>query len=363
MAGGKLRLPPGELVSRSERALAPTASAGLAPDTFSDITRTLNVETVLTGSYVIAGEPANRQIRVDLYRQRRETGSGETVSKNWNTGTVAGTRQSARRSPARTPGSPCRNSRGGGSGEGPGCFACRVPLLQWPRTPPRVRSFRSSRGSGPSRQGRPWGTNGSTSPGHSAWSCWAAIRRRATPSPGHWPATLPAREQQLQIEAMNYRLKPDHVREAEVLLDALVQIYPDELEYRFQAADALSQAGRYQDSLAEIAAMRALPAPLNQDPRIDWADVRTAHRQTDFARRLLSSRRLEEKARQLHSDWLLAEALIREVSPLARANRMAEAAAALKESREIYRRLGDRAGEAFTYRSEGTGAGRRRPCA
>jgi len=46
--------------------------------------------------------------------------------------------------------------------------------------------------------------------------------------------------------------------------------------------------------------------------------------------------------------------LTREVSPLARANRMREAEAALAESREIYRRLGDRAGEAFSRRNEGT---------
>ncbi len=55
----------------------------------------------------------------------------------------------------------------------------------------------------------------------------------------------------------------------------------------------------------------------------------------------------------LHADWLLADALIREVSLLARANRMPEATAALQTAREIYQRLGDREGVAFTYRNEG----------
>jgi len=82
--------------------------------------------------------------------------------------------------------------------------------------------------------------------------------------------------------------------------------------------------------------------------------VKVAHWQTDFPRRLSSARKLEEKARRLHADWLLAEALIREVSPLSRANQKQQAAAVLKESRAIYKRLGDRAGEALSYRNEGS---------
>jgi len=351
-AGGKLRLPPGELVSRSERALAPTRSTGLAPDTLSDITRTLNVETVLTGSYVIAGEPANRQIRVDLYLQRRETSSGETISETGTPdrllelaarlgvrlrerlGVPAATAEAALgKSPAASPAASLYYS---------GLQRLRAydplgalkDLDQAVKVDPREPMAHLARAQCLELLGR--------DPEASEAIARAFSLRQSL-----------AREQQLQIEAIDYRLKPDHAREAEVL-HALATFYPDEIEYRFQAADALSLAGRYQDSLAEIAAMRALPAPLNQDPRIDWADVRTAHRQTDFPRRLSSSQKLEEKARRLHSDWLLAEALIHEVSPLARANRMPEAVAALQESRAIYRRLGDRAGEAFSYRNEGT---------
>jgi tetratricopeptide (TPR) repeat protein len=351
-AGGKLRLPPGELVSRSERTLAPAPATGLAPDTFSDITRTLNVEIVLIGSYVIAGEAPNQQIRVDLYLQRRDTGLGEIVSETGTSdrlleladrlgvrlrerlGVPAATAETALgKSPAASPAASLYYS---------GLERLRAydplgalqDLDQAVKVDPREPMALLARAQCLELLGR--------DPEASEAIARAFSLRQSL-----------AREQQLQIEAMHYRLKPDHVREAEVLR-ALTTFYPDEIEYRFQAADALSLAGRYQESLAEIAAMRALPAPLNQDPRIDWADVRTAHRQTDFPRRLSSSQKLEEKARRLHSDWLLAEALIHEVNPLARANRMPEAQAALKESREIYRRLGDRAGEAFSYRNEGT---------
>ena len=352
-AGGKLRLPPGELVSRSERALAPASSTGLAPDTFSDITRTLNVETVLTGSYVIAGEPANRQIRVDLYLQRRETGSGETISES---GTPDRLLELADRLGDRlrerlgVPASTARAVAGNGPAAAKPMASVYYSGLERLRAYDPLGALKDLDQAVKADPGEPM-------PHLARAQCLELLGRDPEASEAIAQAFARrqslAREQQLQIEAMNYRLKPDHLREAEVLR-ALETFYPDEIEYRFQAADALSHAGRYQDSLAEIAAMRALPAPLNQDPRIDWADLRTAHWQTDFPRRLSSAKRLEEKARQLHSDWLLAEALIREVNPLARAHRMPEAEAALKESREIYRRLGDRAGEAYSYRNEGT---------
>jgi len=350
-ASGKLRLPPGELVSRSERTLLPTPSAGLAPDTFSDITRTLNVETVLTGSYMIAGEPANRRIRVDLYLQSRDTGSGRTISE---TGTPDRLLELSSRLGLRLRerlGVPALSETA--LGESPAsspAASLYYSGLQRLRAYDPLGALKDLNQAAKVDSGEPMV--------HLARAqCLELLGRDPEASDAiarAFDLRQPlAREQQLQIEAIQYRLTPDHLREAEVLR-ALATFYPDEIEYPFQAAEALSLAGRYQDSLAEIAAMRALPAPLNQDPRIDWADVRTAHRQTDFPRRLSSARKLEEKARRLHADWLLAEALVREVSPLVRANRMQEAAAALTESRQIYRRLGDRAGEAFSYRDEGT---------
>jgi len=349
-AGGKFRLPPGELVSRSEGALAHAPAAGLAPDTLADITRTLNVETVLTGSYVIAGGQANRQIRVDLHLQGRDAGPGEIVSE---TGTSDGLLELANRLGLRL-----RERLGVPA-------SAQVAHGKSPAASPAASLYYS--GLQRLRTYDPLGAlkdldqavqvDPQEPMAHLARAqCLQMLGRDPEASEAiarAFDLRQPlARDHQLQIEAIYYRLKPDHVREAEVYR-ALVTFYPDELEYRFQLAWALDEAGRYQDSVAEIAAMRALPAPLNQDPRIDWADLRTAHVQTDFPRRLSSARKLEEKARRLHSDWLLAEALTREVNPLARANRMQEAARALQESRAIYRRLGDRGGEAFSYRNEG----------
>jgi tetratricopeptide (TPR) repeat protein len=349
-AGGKFRLPPGELVSRSEGALVHAPSAGLAPNTLADITRALNVETVLTGSYVIAGGRANRQIRVDLHIQGRDAGPGESVSE---TGTSDGLLELANRLGLRLRerlGAPA--SAEAAVGKSPAASPAASLYysgLQRLRTYDPLGALKDLDQAVEVDPQEPMA--------HLARAqCLEMLGRDPEGSEAIARAfdlrQSLARDQQLMIEALYYRLKHKPEREAEVYR-ALVTFYPDELEYRFQLAWALDEASRYQDSVTEIAAMRALPAPLNQDPRIDWADLRTAHMQTDFPRRLSSAKKLEEKARRLHSDWLLAEALTREVNPLARANRMPEANAALQESRKIYQRLGDRTGEAFSYRNEG----------
>jgi tetratricopeptide (TPR) repeat protein len=347
-AGGKLRLPPGELVARSERMLSPPPSAG--PDTFTDIARTLGVDTVLTGSYLVVGDPGNRQLHVDVQIQRRDSPSGQTVSE---TGTPGRLLELARRLGFRL-----RERLGVPE-------ASESHTESSPASPPAeeayYRALQRFRAYDPLGALRDLDETLAQDPAEPLSfllraECLEVLGR--DPEASHaieqaFELRRPlAREQQLTIEAERDRLQHTPGREAEVFR-ALVTFYPDDIEYRFQLVRALNEAGRYPESMTEIADMRALPAPLNQDPRIDWADLKTAHMQTDFPRRLASAQKLEQKARLLHADWLLADALIREVSPLARANRLPEAKAALQAAREIDRRLGDREGVAYTYRNEG----------
>jgi tetratricopeptide (TPR) repeat protein len=349
---GSLRVPPGELVSRAERDWIPHPSAGLAPDTFSDLSRMLNVGTVLTGSYVIAGESVNRQIRVDLHIQASPNAdSGEAISETGASDrlldltTRLGRRLRQRLKIAES---------------------SRASVLNSPATSAALPLY--FQGLQRMRDYDPLGAltyldravkeDPREPMSHLLRAqCLALLgrdpeSRQAVARAFDLRGSL-TREQQLRIEAEYYRLMPSYARAADVLR-ALITFYPDELDYRFQLVDAFDEAGQYRDSVAEIAAMRALPAPLNQDPRIDWADMKTAHKQTDFARRLSSARRLEAKARELHADWLLAEALTREAGPLAREKQIPQAGAAIKQAREICERLGDRECVAFSFRNEGT---------
>jgi tetratricopeptide (TPR) repeat protein len=353
-AGGSLRIPPGELVARAERNLPPRPSAGLAPDTFSDLARTLNVDTVLTGSYVIAGEPGNREIRVDLHIQGAPgSDSGEGISETGSPDRLLELANSL--------GLRLRRRLGIAQVAQPSVVASHGVPSASPAAPLYYSGIQRMQAYDPlgalEYLDRAVDADRREPMSHLARAqCLQLLgrdpeAREAIARAFDLRGSLP-REQQLRIEAAYYRLQPSLARAAEVLR-ALVTFYPDELDYRFLLIDALNEAGLYRESVAEIAAMRALPAPLNQDPRIDWADMKTAHKQTDFPRRLSSARALEAKARGLHADWLLAEALLREAGPLARANQESQAYVALTQAREICQRLGDRECVAFSFRNEG----------
>ncbi len=353
-AGGSLRIPPGELVARAERNLSPRPSAGLAPDTFSDLARTLNVDTVLTGSYVIAGEPGNRQIRVDLHVQAGPgSDSGEGISESGSPDRLL---ELANRLGLQL------RKRLGVAQVAPSVVASRGLPSASPAAPLYYSGIERMQAYDPLGAleflDRAIESDPREPMSHLARAqCLQLLgrdpeAREAVARAFDLRGSL-AREQQLRVEAAYYRLQPSLDRAVEVLR-ALVTFYPDELDYRFLLNDALNEAGRYRESVAEIAAMRALPAPLNQDPRIDWADMKLAHKQTDFPRRLSSARALEAKARGLHADWLVAEALLREAAPLARANQQPQAYGALMQARDICQRLGDKECVAFSWRNEGT---------
>ena len=351
-AGGRTRIPPGELVSRAEQSLPIRPVAGLAPDTLASVAKTLDVETVLTGSYVVAGETGNRQIRVDLHIQgQRDADSGEGISETGSpdrllelTGRL-GTRLRQRLRLQESPALAARNSPAA-SPAGPFYYSGIQRMNAYDPLGALVYLDKAIAADPNEPLSHLMRTQ-----------CLFLLGRdpeaREAIAHAYDLRGSLAREQQLRIEAKYYRLKPDPARAAEVLR-ALITFYPDELDYRYQLVEASNEAGRYRESVDTIAAMRALPAPLNQDPRIDWADMITAHKQTDFPRRLSSARALEAKARGLHADWLLAEALNREVGPLARAKQVPQAYTALKEAREICGRLGDRDCVAFSWRNEGT---------
>ena len=280
-AGGRLRIPPGELVARAEGNLSQRPSAGLAPDTFSDLARTLDVDTVLTGSYVVAGEPGNRQIRVDLHIQAGPgSDPGEGISATGS--------QDRLLELANSLGLQLRKRLGDAQVAQPSVGASRGLHSASPAASPAAPLYYS--GIERMQAYDPVGALGyldravDADPrepmSHLARAqCLQLLgrdpeAREAIARAFDLRGSL-AREQQLRIEAAYYRLQPSRTRAAEVLR-ALVTFYPDELDYRFLLVDALSEDSRYRESVAEIAAMRALPAPLNQDPRIDWADMKLA---------------------------------------------------------------------------------------
>lgn len=127
---------------------------------------------------------------------------------------------------------------------------------------------------------------------------------------------------------------------------ALVEFFPDNLDYGLSLADAQVSSGNSKDAQQTLLMLRKLPAPLGDDARIDIADAHTAESLGDFKADLDYSSRAVEKARNLGASLLLAQARMDQAWALTNLGRPEDAAAAVNEAEQIFARSGDKRGRA-----------------
>ncbi|HWO08597.1 MAG TPA: hypothetical protein VNN80_03935, partial [Polyangiaceae bacterium] len=120
---------------------------------------------------------------------------------------------------------------------------------------------------------------------------------------------------------------------------------PDDLDFGIELARAQVRASQSKDAEASIEALRKLPAPLGEDPRIDVVEAYLAVLLGDPPRAARSSRRAIDKAERLGMRTLAAEAFIMEGHGLFHQGRAAEARTALLEARSRFAFVHDRGGE------------------
>lgn len=92
-----------------------------------------------------------------------------------------------------------------------------------------------------------------------------------------------SRERRLYIEG-RYR---EAIQEWDKAVDsygALFRFFPDNLDYGLRLVAAQTLAGRGKDALSTAAALRKLPAPAREDPRIDIEEAKAGGSLGDFHR-------------------------------------------------------------------------------
>lgn len=127
---------------------------------------------------------------------------------------------------------------------------------------------------------------------------------------------------------------------------ALFAFFPDSLDYGLALAHAEVSAGRGKEALEIIAALRVLPAPLRDDPRIDLAEAAASESLSDFKRDLAATIRAAEKAKGLGASLLLAQAEADEAWALDNLGPLDEAEKNAQQSKELFAAAHDRRGEA-----------------
>ncbi|MCI0617370.1 tetratricopeptide repeat protein, partial [bacterium] len=120
---------------------------------------------------------------------------------------------------------------------------------------------------------------------------------------------------------------------------SLFTFFPDNLEYGLLLVDVQTDAGFISDANETIKLLRKLPSPVNEDPRIDLADLQI-YENFDPERYLKLAETAVDKARLRGAALLEARALLDKGSALMIMNREKEAITAYETARQIYKSHG-----------------------
>jgi tetratricopeptide (TPR) repeat protein len=158
------------------------------------------------------------------------------------------------------------------------------------------------------------------------------------------------RVEQLEIEGRYREIAREWQRAIQVY-QALFTLLPDDLENGLRLASVQTRGGKAQDAFGTISALRGLPPPLRDDPRIDFAEAQTAGALSDFVRTRKAAHIAAEKAGQNGARLQYARARLLESGAM-QVLGIAGFPDVRAEARRICAELGDRACVAAAYRIE-----------
>jgi tetratricopeptide (TPR) repeat protein/predicted Ser/Thr protein kinase len=153
-----------------------------------------------------------------------------------------------------------------------------------------------------------------------------------------------SREDRLAVEGRYHFTAGDYDKAIESYR-ALFTLWPDNLDYGLDLADAQEYASQNADALATLDSLRRLPAPSRDDPRIDLREASVVV-DSDHNRALAAESRVLEKGQALGEKWLVARGRSSQCANLLAMGREDEAFAACQEAQQAYAAAGDRNGVA-----------------
>jgi DNA-binding winged helix-turn-helix (wHTH) protein/tetratricopeptide (TPR) repeat protein/TolB-like protein len=335
-AGGKMRVIRGERVAQAVRSLALHDPGSLGPADLQRLHDTLGADLVVVGAFL----PIQKQIRVDL--RVIQVPDGDTVVSLVQVGTPSGLLDLVSRT-----GEKLRDSLG-------------VAAL----SPKQVQEAQALRPSTP-KSSRHYVEGIARLHAFNPPGALAALQQAVAEDPGSavihsalsqtWSLlgyeanavdeankalelgrSLP-REERLAIEGRLYKASKQWNKASETYR-SLWTFFPDDIEYGLQLADSLTLGGRGVEAAAALAALRKLPPPASQDPRIDVASAKNARRLSDFAGELRAATAGVEKARRSGQSLVVAQGLIYQGDALLTMGKPREAIRLIEESRDLARK-------------------------
>lgn len=345
-AGEKVRTIAGENVARMKTDLSLPNEESYGRETLGQIRRILDSDYVVLGSYFDLGQQSGGKVRLDVRVQ--DARQGETIASVSEEGTEAKLDELASRSGAvlrRTLGlaevseaeaSEVRASAAS-STEAERLYSEALAklrlfdnlgardLLQ------KAAAVQPSFALAHSALAEAWNNLGYKTKG-------AEEARKAFDLSSNLP-----REQRLWIEARYREATHDWDRAIEIYR-SLFSFFPDNIEYGLHLASAQTSAGKGKEALNTAAALRALPAPANEDARIALAEAEAAYSVGDYKHDASAAANAAEKAKSLGARLVMADARYEQSWAELNLGELPKARADAEEAQRIYAAAGDRHG-------------------
>ncbi|HWN45680.1 MAG TPA: tetratricopeptide repeat protein [Thermoanaerobaculia bacterium] len=338
-AAGRVRLIPADNVARMKRELSPAGAANHSRAGLARIGRNLGNDLLLTGSYLKEeGEKLRLQVLVQDVRTGetvawvRETGSREELAglaaaaAHGLHASLGGRRNGSPLPAAATLASSSASLR---------LYAEALERIRMWDDPAALRLLEQAAALDPD------------SPFVQDALAGAAFRLGFDKKAGEAShravarsASLP-REIRLGMQARS-RVIAGEWEEAARIDAELRRTFPDDLEHGLHLADTQRMAGRTEQALATIAALRKLPPPAGDDPRLDVSEADAAWQLGDFARSRDAAARAIARGTERGMAMVVAMGRFNRAWALSRLGQPGEALADFDAARTLYLRTGDR---------------------
>lgn len=354
--GDRIRTIPGENVARMKVELSLNDAETLAAETLARIRANLGADFVVSGSYVDLGQSAGGQMRLDIRLQ--DAATGETIAAIPSVGATDRLFDLVSQA-----GGALRGKLGAGelSAEEVNGVRAAMPASSdaaryYAEGIQRLRMFDALAARGlleksiASEPGYPL-AHSALAEALSGLGYGTAAAEEAKKA-FDLSAKL-SREDRLAVEA-RYSAANDKWEKSIEIYRTLFNFFPDNLEYGLKLAEAQVRGQKGSDSLATVDALRTLPAPARDDPRIDLAESSAARSLADFQRQLSSAQNAARKARDRGARLVLARARLSEGVACRNLGNLNAAAAANEEAKKIYEGAGDRSGVAWALNNLAT---------
>src|SRR6266404_3136877 len=166
-----------------------------------------------------------------------------------------------------------------------------------------------------------------------------------------------SRAERLLVEG-RYREMSREWGKAIEIYRALVDFYPDNLDYGLALANAQLGANQWKEALETIATLRTLPPPLRDNPQLDLVETDAARALGNNKRAEIALARAAEKAQLVGASLLLAKARREQAWLYENSGRQGQVEGAIREAKQLYLAANDRRGVAQAATLEGIALGR-----